>query len=35
MIDLGYQIAYIFTGEKYTDKELDNFTTTFTFFLDF
>lgn len=33
-IDLGYQIAYLFTGEKMTDPG-SRFVTTFTFFLDF
>lgn len=33
-IDLGYQISYLFTGEKFTDGDA-NITTSFTFFLDF
>ena len=33
-IDLGYQLAYLFTGEKYTD-EGKKFVGSFTFFLDF
>ncbi len=33
-IDLGYEMAYIFTGEKMTNKG-SRFSTTFTFFLDF
>lgn len=33
-IDLGYQVAYLFTGEKFTDGDA-NITTSFTFFLDF
>lgn len=34
MIDLGYQIAYIFNGEKFTQIG-DAIKTSFTFFLDF
>lgn len=33
IVDLGYQIAYIFNGEKFTQP--GSFTTGFTFFLDF
>lgn len=34
-IDLGYQIAYLFTGSKYTEGPDVNVTGSFTFFLDF
>ena len=34
-IDLGYQVAYLFRGDKFTDGPDVNITGSFTFFLDF
>ncbi len=34
-IDLGYQVAYLFTGDKYTEGPDVRVTGSFTFFLDF
>lgn len=34
-IDLGYQVAYLISGEKYANAEGNRLATKFTFFLDF